>query len=109
MSCDNYQAEFMRLSHHVHSLTQTYKMNCFISGLRYAVKYEVMAKNLTTMVEAMRLVWLEEEKNAALKNSSKSNAYKGFVSEAGGANLESGSTHKQLLVLLLIRFIHLRN
>lgn len=53
-----------------------------------------MAKNLTTIVEAMRLDKLEEEKNDALKKSSKGNAYKGFVSGAGEANSGSGSTQK---------------
>lgn len=90
MSYDDYQAEFMHLSHHVHGLTQSYKVNCFPSGLQDIVKYEVMAKNPTTMVEVLRFAKLEEEKNAALRKSLKSNTYKGVVSGVGGENTGNG-------------------
>lgn len=91
MNYDEYQAKFMRLSHHVHGLTQTYKMNCFISGLREAVKYEVMAKNSATMVEAMRSAKLEEQKSNAVKRSSKGNVYKGFAGGSGGTQQGVGT------------------
>lgn len=82
------------MSHHVHGLTQTYKVNCFISGLKDALKYEMMAKKPTTMVEVMRLAKLEEQKNVAIKKSTKSNAYKAFVGGAGGVNIGIGSKQK---------------
>lgn len=94
MTYDEYQVEFMSLSNHVHCLTQNYKINCFINGLRDVVKYKVMAKSPTTMVEAMRLVKLEEEKSTALKKNSKGNAYKGYASGVGGANSGIGASQK---------------
>lgn len=94
MRYDDYQAEFMQLSHHVHGLTHTYKMNCFISGLRETVKYEVMAKKPTTLVEAMRLAKLEEEKTAALRKSAKGNSHKEVNNNFGGATFGVLSTQK---------------
>lgn len=96
MSYDKYQAEFMRLSHHVYGLTHTYKMNCFISGLRDVVTYEVMAKNTATMVAVMRLAKLEGEKSNVLNKSSKGNVYKGFLGGTGGTQSGVGAPQKAI-------------
>lgn len=53
-----YQEKFMHLSHLVHELPEEFFIECFISGLRDAVKYELIAKKPITMEEAMRLAKL---------------------------------------------------
>lgn len=41
---DEYQWEFMRLSHLVQGLSEGFLISCFISGLRETVKLELLAK-----------------------------------------------------------------
>lgn len=62
----------MRLSHQVQDLSENYLISCFISGLRDSVKYELIAKRPRTMVEAMRLEKVEEEKTTAIRKSQRS-------------------------------------
>lgn len=35
---DQYQEEFMKLSHHVHSLPKEFLVSCFVSGLRETIR-----------------------------------------------------------------------
>lgn len=85
LSYDDYQAEFMRLSHHVHGLSCSYLMN---------FKFEVMAKKPTTVGETMRLAKLEEEKTSAIKKSSKGGTTKGFATISTGSYNGSGVVTK---------------
>lgn len=96
---DAYQEEFMRLSHQVQDLPESYLVGCFVSGLRDTVKYEIIAKNPNSIEEAMRLAQIEEEKLASFRRTQKApyqkNAnYPGFgrgTSRAGGvANTNKG-------------------
>lgn len=57
----------MSLSHQVHGLSKEFLVNCFISGLREAVKLELLAKQLRTVLVEMRLTRLKEDKVALLK------------------------------------------
>lgn len=66
---DEYQAEFMRLSHHVQGLSEEFLVSCFVSGLKDLVKYELMSKNPKTIIEAMRLARIEEDKMATKRYS----------------------------------------
>lgn len=66
---DRYQEEFINLSSQIQELPKDYLVGCFISGLRDQVKYELISKKPTTVMEAMRLAQVEEEKLAALKKS----------------------------------------
>lgn len=61
LNYDEYQVEFMLLSHHVYDLSQKFLVHYFISGLRDAVKYEVMAKRPSIMIEVMRLAKLRRK------------------------------------------------
>lgn len=68
---DFYQEELMRISHQVQDLAKEFLVGCFISGSRNAIKYDVVAKNPTTMMEAMRLAQVEEEKLLNIRRGSK--------------------------------------
>lgn len=50
-------------SHQVPELPKEFLVGCFISGLRDTIKYDIIAKNPVTMMEAMRLAQVEEEKS----------------------------------------------
>lgn len=51
----------MRLSHQILELPKEFLVGCFVSGLRDTIKYDVVAKNPVTMMEAMRLARVEED------------------------------------------------
>lgn len=68
-SNDAYKEEFIRLSHQIHGLSEEFLVNYFISGLRNAIRFELIAKRPTLIIEAMRLAKVEEEKAFALKKS----------------------------------------
>lgn len=68
---DDYQPEFIRLSHHVHGLAQDYLISCFISGPRDQMKHEIEAKGPQTVNAAMWLAKLEEDKNSAIRRTAR--------------------------------------
>lgn len=83
-TCEQYQGEFMKLSHQVQELPEEFLVGCFIGGLRDAIKYEIIAKNPPTIEEAMRLARVEEEKL--------SNQRKGFKGSFQRQNPSGGTT-----------------
>lgn len=82
------------MSHHVHGLSWDYFVSCFISGFRDPVKFEVMAKNSTTVVEVMRLAKLDEDKTSAIRRSSKSSSSRVFLTSQGSSSMGSGAFSK---------------
>lgn len=66
---EHYQEEFLRLSHQVQDLSVEFLVGYFISGVRDAIKYDIVAKILTTMDEAMRLAPVEEKLQNLRKTS----------------------------------------
>lgn len=66
-----YMLVFMRLYHHIQDLSEEFLIDCFISGTRGYVTFELMAKQLKNIIEAMRLTQLEEDKNMSIKKSVK--------------------------------------
>lgn len=69
---EEYVMEFMRLSHYVHGLSEEFLIECFISGLKDSIKYELMAKQPKDIIEAMRLAQLEEDRIMSTKKSGRS-------------------------------------
>lgn len=54
-----YQEVFMRLSHQIEGLSEEFLVRCFVSGLRDAIKYDIIMKNSTTRIETMQIARLE--------------------------------------------------
>lgn len=54
--------EFVRLSYNVYDLLEVFLTSCFISGLRESMKLELFSRCSNSILEAMRLARLEEEK-----------------------------------------------
>lgn len=97
---DHCQEEFMRLSHQVQELPEDYLIGCFICGLRDSVKYEFIPKKTTTMMEAMRLVLVEEEKLSTMKKTQSLSFHKhidyptrraGHSASRGGVAISKGT------------------
>lgn len=65
--------EFIRLSHYVHGLLEEFLIECFTSGLKDSMKFEIMAKQPKSIEDARRLVQLKEVKNLSIKKSGKFN------------------------------------
>lgn len=63
-----YQEEFMRISHQVQDRSEEFLVGCSTSGLKDAVKYNVIAKNPTSIMEAIRLARVEEEKLSNIRD-----------------------------------------
>lgn len=68
-------------------LPEEFLVGCFISGSWDAIKYDVVAKNPNTMMEATRLARVEEEKLLNIRKSSKVTFLKG-----GNSTSPNGST-----------------
>lgn len=68
---EEYQSEFMHLSHFFHGLSDEFLINCFVSGLRDPMKFKLIAKQLTSMEQAMKWVKREEEKSVATQENVK--------------------------------------
>lgn len=78
----------MRLSHQVPELPEEFLVGCFVSGLRDAIKYDVIAKHPRTMEEVMWLARVEEEKLCNQKKGCK------FTTSKGGTiPMQSGGGH----------------
>lgn len=66
---DFYQEKFMRLSHQVPNLSEEFFVGCFVSALRDAIKYDIIAKKPISMMKAMRLARVEEENLSNIRKS----------------------------------------
>lgn len=75
---EKYWNEFMRLSHQVRGIPSEHLISCFISGLRETVKIELLSRGPRSVVDAMKLARLEEEKASAIKKGVKPNYNKNF-------------------------------
>lgn len=64
-----HQDELMRLSHNVHGLSEEFLISYFVSGLKDTIKFELIAKHPTAIIEAMLLAKVEDEKETALKKT----------------------------------------
>lgn len=64
---DEYQSEFIRLSHHVYGLLEEFLASCFLSELRDPVKFKRMIKRMPMVEVAKKWAKLEEEKLAAIR------------------------------------------
>lgn len=101
-----YQQEFMPLLHQIQDLSEDFLIGCFISGLQDTIKYDIVAKNPTTMEEAMWLARVEEEKMMNIIRGAKSTFQKGVSPTSqywGTSNLKNHgqgtSTHPTLPML----------
>lgn len=88
----------MKLSHQLQELLEEFLVGCFTGGLRDAVKYEIIAKNPSTIENAIRLVRIEEEKISNQRRGFKSPLQKQVYSSGtlggggGGSPLKSPSS-----------------
>ncbi|GAU51718.1 hypothetical protein TSUD_415230, partial [Trifolium subterraneum] len=63
-SVKEYQAQFESLANHIVGLPPSCYLSCFISGLKPAIRREVLAFQPVTLVQAISLAKLQEEKFA---------------------------------------------
>lgn len=68
---DEYIQQFMHLSHQVQGLSKKFLTSCFVSGLRNNARVETMAKRPNSVLEAISLARLEEEKELMIKKPHK--------------------------------------
>lgn len=64
-----YQTEFEKLANHTEGLSDEFFRSCFVSGLKDALRSEVKMFRPTTMMEALGLAKLAEDKISALQRS----------------------------------------
>lgn len=72
-SYNKYQWEFIKPSHQVHGLSGEFLTSYFISGLREPVKLRLLFRRPESVIEAMKLIRLEEEKANVIKKAQKLN------------------------------------
>lgn len=80
----------MRLSHQVQGLSKEF-ITSFISGMRNNARVELMAKQSQSVLEAIRLARMDEEKVLMIKKPSKiSSQRSGISSTAAVQNSQGG-------------------
>ena len=69
---EEYKSQFEALSNQLRGLAESYKLSCFLSGLREDIRFMVRMLNPSNLHMAFGLAKMQEENVAALRRSTKS-------------------------------------